>query len=411
MECKESHQLEFTEEQLVSMRDSVYGYNDELANAILGGRNAGEYVLGHIENFNFTDNFDYLYQDRFKHEFAHLLLGLSFLKRNRNPLPFEYGYDGNEMAESLIIPIESLFERPPYDQKYKKDYVSTALETFNLSKGQVNFSSRVATEFCNSWDVPISIFEMRKRNGFVCPLKGPFRLVSTPQKIDKKTKWGEKTYRGQTLPRHIAESFYDDVKPVLKLVQRNFQQLLDDESIPIDDSTMTRGSYMKIIPVNILWDVMNDPDLADTIDLNHQQLLTWEFVIRHVAPVQQVFTKFRFLQNDDARLKSLNSATRHSGAYVACNLMQKLSWPMEKLCMEIHDIRQKKLEHECENRAKSMDDVTKLVFGDYTSFSKYGMSMIQNGVEQTYRDIRRHRDELKRIITRKREVVASTPSP
>ena len=416
MKCEGIQYREFSEEQIEKTRDSVFGYNDELAYAILEGQNAGQYVLGHIRNYNFNSNFDYLYQDRFKHEFAHVLLGLSFLKRDKNPLPFEYGYDGNGMAESLVIPLEDLFEPPSeYNQKSKKAYTSQVLEIFNRTKGQINSSYHVATKLCNLWDEAISIFEMRKRHGFVSPSEGALRFESSSQKTDKKTKWGEKTYRGQALPRHIAESFYDDVKPVVKFVQRNFQRLLDDESIPIDGSMATRNGYMKMIPVSILWDVMNEPELADTIDLNHQELLTWEFALRHVDPVKNVFSKFCFLQGENARLENLNCPITHSGAYAACDLMRTLSWPMEKICIEICDINYNRLDEETKNKPKSLHSILSLSLGDNSPFAEYGMSMIQNGVKQTYQDILTHRARLtpnaESIQKREEPKCLATPSP
>lgn len=58
MKCKGIQYRNFSKEQLEQTRDSVLGYNDELAYAILEGQNAGQFILGHVgvKAYNFLIN-------------------------------------------------------------------------------------------------------------------------------------------------------------------------------------------------------------------------------------------------------------------------------------------------------------------------------------------------------------------
>jgi hypothetical protein len=273
--------LEFSAEQIESMRDSVFGYKDELACSIFNGENAGQYVLGHVgaEQYNFDDGYS-TYRTSFHHEFTHTILGFSNLKRGYNPLPFEYGYDGNGIAEALVIPIQTFFDEPNYyNQKTKENYVSEAMKIMANEKGNMLDSTLSSVEACNASETLTSLFEERRKTNFQRPNQGHLSIRCITFRPVKRTKWKEKVYRGQPLARHIAEQFHDDFQPVYELCKRNYERLMTDKEFAFPDHFTTRRDYLKTIPTQLMWDAMNDPQVSETFNIDHRKTLTGEFIL------------------------------------------------------------------------------------------------------------------------------------
>jgi len=268
-----------------------------LAYAILEEQNAGQFVLGHVgpNHYNFSDKYS-AYRTFFHHEDCHLILGMSHLKRGYNPLPFEYGYNGNGMAESLIISIQDSFDRGgKHCHQSKKSYVSTVLRRVTEEKGNMLDSAISTAKACDGSETLTTMFEERRKMQFMRPDKGEgLGFKSMAKKPSKKTKWGEKNYRGQPLARHIAEQFYDDFQPEYRLADRNYGRLMRDDRFEFVDNINARRDYLKTVPVDVMWDAMNNPD--QDIDLDHTKTMTWEFILLYDSDFE-FFQKIVGLRN------------------------------------------------------------------------------------------------------------------
>lgn len=74
---------------------------------------ADAFVRRFIKNWNFDRSYDTLQDERFGHEFSHILLEMTFPMLQKNPFPFDFGYNGNTQAESVVLVIENLLYNPP----------------------------------------------------------------------------------------------------------------------------------------------------------------------------------------------------------------------------------------------------------------------------------------------------------
>lgn len=73
---------------------------------------ADTYVERFVRNWNFSTQFDFLKTDQFSHEFSHILLEMALISMQRNPFPFEYGYNGNAQAEATVLAMEAVLHNP-----------------------------------------------------------------------------------------------------------------------------------------------------------------------------------------------------------------------------------------------------------------------------------------------------------
>lgn len=268
--------------QANQLRNSPFGYNDELAYAVLGGINVGLYILRHISPNNYNFAFDQeLYRIAPHHEFTHLLLGLSFMKRSNNPLPFEYAYDGNNMAEALVIHLQDQFKVTDPQTISQDDYIER-LKAFYQDGGiekDIDNTTKAAILLNRQNDLR-TIFDMRRTYQFESI---PADDISKEDRrnLSVTTQFGEKVISKCDLdiPEEVAINFYDDVQPITRLVQRNYRRLVDDPNFNFIDCDRTFKSYLRMMPVNIIWEAMNNPDRD--FDLDHRDLITWEFCLQH----------------------------------------------------------------------------------------------------------------------------------
>lgn len=266
------------------LRDSPFGYNDEIAYAVLDERmNAGQYVLGHIDNFNFSGGLR-IYNNYFHHEFTHILLGFSFLKRGKNPFLFEYGYDGNYMAENLVIEAQDFFSDVYFETLVldRDRYASKVIEHYSFNNEFTDIKNSIqAVQLMNSVSSLKRVFDARRQlrfdNDEIIQAKDVPDLLAK----FKTTPLKSHLYLGANLPRDIAENFFDDIEPIIRLVERNYRRLLKDKKFDIKNDRDALRDYLKTVPTSTIWDVMNNPELAETIDIKHQETVTWEFVLSH----------------------------------------------------------------------------------------------------------------------------------
>jgi len=273
--------MKYSEEEL---RDSAFGYNDELAYAVLDESiNAGEFILEHISENKFNFDFGpYLYRTQFNHEFAHLLLGMSFLKHGGNPLPFEYGYNGNVMSEALVLKIQNSLSGIDVPDQSKEDYFINVTDFYRGKRSEDAFNTQVSAILLSRQESLSRIFDMRREYHFDEIQQGITWSDIDPNPL-LKTKFNEAVVQevDLSIPKQVIENFYNDVQSVVKFIQRSYGRLINDKTVDFLNTGSAFKDYLKTIPTSVIWDVINDPKLVDDFDLNHRETLTWEFVFLH----------------------------------------------------------------------------------------------------------------------------------
>jgi hypothetical protein len=117
------------------------------------------------------------------------------------------------------------------------------------------------------------------------------------------SEYGDQLYLGKNLPRHAVEQFFDDIQPIIRFVHRNFKRLIDDSNVDVEHNPYALRDYLKTIPVHALWDVMNNPELAETMDLDHRETLTWEFCGEHEGDTKILFNRLGIRTGDLIKAK------------------------------------------------------------------------------------------------------------
>lgn len=246
----------------------------------------GEYVQNHIGNWNFNNHFDHLYNDRFQHELGHVLLGLAFLKMGRNPTQFDFGYDGNNQAEALVIAMEKPFENmlddifsiPTFRHFSEDEYVQEVGRLFETQRSFTNGVERMAHVKVSSLpdkEGLVSIFEYRRRgsfdetNGQVRDFNHAMHAGVLLSKLTQKN--GEKFETINAPMEEDVREIYQIVAPVIRAIARALEQ---DDAVRSADFMSQINEVMnafKSFYVSDLWHVMNNPDSSVELRLKERK--------------------------------------------------------------------------------------------------------------------------------------------
>lgn len=242
---------------------------------------AAQYVKRHIRNWNFSQNFDHLFDNRFHHEFCHILLGLAFLKMGRNPTPFDFGYDGNNQAEALVIAMEKPFDNMLDDfmdgghftgggfiNFSEDDYVARVKELYSRVFGDTNahqIAALLDAETSHKLHGLTSVFEARRRLSFdddkTTSEEMSLYCVQNDFYGDGQSNTnGEKVRPALPLPDDVVREIYRTVVPVIQAIIRAFEQDNAIRSLDFFFKANEIMNAMKTLYVSDLWYVMNNPD-------------------------------------------------------------------------------------------------------------------------------------------------------
>ncbi|MBY0355879.1 MAG: hypothetical protein K2Q12_09170 [Rickettsiales bacterium] len=282
----------------------------ELLYAIERGLTVREFVARHAKLYQFGVGLTkQLSETRFEHELAHLILGLAFMKLQRNPIPHDFGYDGNNMAEAWVINFESLF-----DPKYAlhgpnsefcslvRQRYATYTRTNDLNSEQSQMHQAAIT-VANS-EHPLSLFEARHT------AKSEFGSTVNPSvipEVGSPTKWGE-ALPDLSQPRDKdSEAIYNLVWPLAVKVRA----LLNCELRVVEPSKkeMLTTAY-KIygdMKVSDLWDYMNGKELLALKHLSLEEygrvskLSADQFTASFTPTIQTAFVRYAVVSGRDGK--------------------------------------------------------------------------------------------------------------
>jgi len=341
---------------------------------------------------------------------------MSFMKRGNNPFPFAYGYDGNGMAESMVNMIQEEFPGLGTYKKTKKTYIREVREYFSRLRQENIESTLSAVKIVNKSKVPLSVFQARRQFHFEAMPKISRADYNRLKRRDGKTKFGESYYRGQEISRQVMCDFHDDVQPIIRLTQQNYKRLMDDPTVEFDNLGTTFKNYLKMIPQPVLWNVMNNPD--QDFDLDHTEILTWEFILLHDPDLNPVFEK-EGTMNIRNRLGYDVLAT--PGAYKNYREFKDAIDDVRDdltilsnghfLCKQGHS----SMKDFTQRVAQKSEDRRQLFCDLFQSLIEGGMSGFKVQLKETMANFESHDERRARakaqIEARKSKALASTPSP
>lgn len=232
----------------------------------------GEYQKNHIRNWNFSDTFDYISSGRFQHELCHILLGLAFLKMGRNPLPFDFGYNGNKLAEVIVMALEQPFSRFIEGKSgySNKDFNFETVERHvrHIHQNMTNDDNqyyRVGIYGLNQRsNKPTSVFEYWREGHFSqnskkikADIQEEKTAVSSAKLADV-TKWGEEFKELEEWKYQDIESVCEIVCPlILKIIQTMDDVISSDQDLPSADRALAIMELMKTFYVSDFWHFIN----------------------------------------------------------------------------------------------------------------------------------------------------------
>lgn len=261
--------------------NNLFALIGELSYALDKNLTALEYVYRHIHNWNFSSRLDILMDNRFEHEFAHLLLGLRFMKMGDNPIPFDRGYDGNKIAESVVITLEDLCFRSEFfynahilysKSKSPREAMENRQRQDHIRQGFINsVTDQVTDEYVimNIHDTAIAQdMGGGRKSGFVVRRDYHFeRLdgyidaypVTPPKPVCKEH---QAILDKQAIPdRQTLGHIYDIMLPAIVAVMRH------STTIQIQEKRRGQSDFLKIMQrsmkdlcVRDLWDCINNGD-------------------------------------------------------------------------------------------------------------------------------------------------------
>lgn len=222
----------------------------ELEYAIERGLSVSDAIERHVKNFNFSPHLtNQLRSNRVEHEAAHLMLGLAFRHLRWNPTKMDFGYNGNEKAESLAIPIESLLIPIPETSAWPLAVYHSVLQDpaaafpkflknhnyfFNRSfKNELDDIYRAARE-ANASPLPKSIFEVMRSHkfGFIG------KLEDDPELGYSHTRHGERIPHPNMMREKEVCTLFDTLMPMVRLVLVRTLQRAQAEGLPPSGAIM-----------------------------------------------------------------------------------------------------------------------------------------------------------------------------
>jgi hypothetical protein len=171
---------------------------------------------------------------RLEHEFAHGLLALVLARMKRSVMPHDFGHNGSELAESIVLPLEqatiSIFPEWPlsYSNSIDLRYPgSPAIEEIVASQQRI-WSRNASREhdqllkdkrICDESPTPLSLFEARQQQEFP-NLDGSIGFFRS---VKFSTKWEEQSPELNLKTSDVKEIYYYSLT-LLQHLRQEFNQ-------------------------------------------------------------------------------------------------------------------------------------------------------------------------------------------
>jgi hypothetical protein len=254
----------------------------------------------HVKNFNFSpDTTNRLRESRVEHEAAHLILGLTFRHLRWNPTHMDFGYNGNEKAEALTIPIEGLLipldEEKPWPHTIYHSFLQDPASSFpnflrsyhyHLNQGyQRELLNTFATvDLANTASEVTSLFEVRRDHQFKTFTERTGKGgLSHPH-----TRHGEKIQLSGMLTEDSVKKVFETLVPMVRLIQlRTLERAKAEGSAPT--AAIMRKTLL-CLRMNELEQALHTPteamDYVISCELGESPL---QLGIKRLAEAQQKF--------------------------------------------------------------------------------------------------------------------------
>lgn len=214
----------------------------EVDMAIRDGWTVGKFVEWHIgpKSHDFLPDFTNKYivgEGRVFHDPCHPILALGYKAMGVDTSQFAHWYNGNQHAESLVVPIEMFFNdmlRP--QKKFSLDFYQdrTKLMMQHLAMKD-RHGTRQAIAIANASDEPVTVFDIFRRNHFdnQCLSKEVKSLPSDQRDVAYdvfETKWGEKIHYVGIWPEEFLERVYKAITPILDCCRQEIEPQMEFET-------------------------------------------------------------------------------------------------------------------------------------------------------------------------------------
>lgn len=239
----------------------------ELLYAIENGLTVRQFVARHARLYQFQETLTkLLVGTRFEHELAHLILGLAFMKLQRNPTPYDFGYNGNLHAEAWVTNFES-FLNP--------DYLSISdNEDKFCDRVQLSFDDGISREKQKIYDAlnrvashaeaPLSLFEARHSSRGLFEDADAQRISSNT----RNTQWGETAPHLTPPSDEVTRAIYRIVQPLAVKIRTLMHQACSSDRIVTDDGRLgidraAAYDFYQNMRVSDLWEYMEGRNPAE----------------------------------------------------------------------------------------------------------------------------------------------------